>query len=178
MFFDNWYGIGRAVLVGVLAYAGLIALLRATGKRTLSKMNAFDLVVTVALGSTLATVLLTEKVALLEGLIGLAVLILLQFAVTWLSVRSGAVRRLVRAEPTLLYFRGEFLPDALRSQRVTEAEVYQAVRGSGQAGLQQVAAVVLESDGTLSVVPAGPDPMSVLAGVAGAGSANRPGAGA
>lgn len=165
MFFDNWYGLGRAAVVGVLAYAGLILLLRVTGKRTLSKMNAFDLVVTVALGSTLATVLLTEDVALLEGLTGLAVLVLLQFAVTWLSVRAAAVRRLIRSEPTLLYFRGQFLPLALRRQRVTEAEVYQAVRGSGQGGMEQVEAVVLESDGTLSVVAGGSG--SALRGVPG-----------
>lgn len=153
MFFDNWFGLLRAVIVGGLAYAGLITLLRVTGKRTLSKMNAFDLVVTVALGSTLATVLLTEDVALLEGLAGFALLILLQFAVTWLSVRSSVVRRLIRSEPTLLYFRGQFLPDALRRQRVTEGEVYQAVRSSGRADIGEVLAVVLEPDGTFSVVP-------------------------
>ncbi len=163
MFFDNWYGLGRAVLVGVLAYVGLIVLLRVTGKRTLSKMNAFDLVVTVALGSTLATVLLTERVALLEGLTGIAVLVLLQFVVTWLSVRSRFVRRLVRAEPTLLYFRGEFLDRELRDARVTEDEVYQAVRSHGHSGMGDVEAVVLESDGSLSVVSAGSG--SALVGV-------------
>ncbi len=50
MFFDSWYDLLRILVVGVLAYAGLVLLLRTTGKRTLSKMNAFDLVVTVALG--------------------------------------------------------------------------------------------------------------------------------
>lgn len=44
------------LVIGVLAYASLILLLRASGKRTLSKMNAFDFIVTVALGSTLASV--------------------------------------------------------------------------------------------------------------------------
>jgi uncharacterized membrane protein YcaP (DUF421 family) len=123
MFFDNWYGLLRPVVVGVAAYAGLIVLLRVTGKRTLSKLNAFDLVVTVALGSTLATALLTNDVALAEGLTGLAVLVLLQLAVTWLSARSALVRRLVRSGPTMLYFRGEFLDRAMRAERVTESEV-------------------------------------------------------
>ncbi|HEY1189789.1 MAG TPA: YetF domain-containing protein [Gemmata sp.] len=155
MFFDNWAGVLRAVVVGVLAYGGLLLLLRAGGKRTLAKMNAFDLVVTVALGSTLATVLLTQDVALLEGLVGFGVLIVLQFVVTWLSVRSATVRRLVRAEPSLLYFRGQMLPRTLTAQRVTESEVLQAVRASGHAGFDQVEAVVLESDGTFSVVSTG-----------------------
>lgn len=67
MFFDTWAGLGRTLMVGVLAYAALVSLLRISGKRTLSKMNTFDLVVTVALGSTLATVLLSKDVALAEA---------------------------------------------------------------------------------------------------------------
>lgn len=173
MFFDNWYGLARAAAVGAFAYVGLIVLLRATGKRTLSKLNAFDLVMTVALGSTLATVLLTRDVALLEGLTGFAVLILLQLVVTWLSVRSAAVRRLVRSEPTLLYFRGAFLDRALRAERVTESEVLQAVRASGRGGLEGVEAVVLESDGSLSVITSGTDSGSALKGVALDGAAGR-----
>jgi uncharacterized membrane protein YcaP (DUF421 family) len=155
VFFDTWYGLARPVVVGAAAYVGLIVLLRATGKRTLSKLNAFDLVVTVALGSTLATVLLTKDVALAEGLVGFAVLILLQLVVTGLSTRSAAVRRLVRSDPALLYYRGAFLPAALRAERVTESEVLQAVRSSGQGSLEHVEAVVLESDGSLSVVTGG-----------------------
>ena len=62
-------------------------------------MNAFDLVVTVALDSTLATVLLSSNVALAEGLLAFALLISLQFGVTWLSVRSSTFRRLVKNEP-------------------------------------------------------------------------------
>ena len=60
MLFDSWAGLGRVVLIGTLAYGALVLLLRISGKRTLSKLNAFDLVVTVALGSTLATVLLSN----------------------------------------------------------------------------------------------------------------------
>ncbi len=51
MFFDDWFGIVRILIVGVLAYAALIIFLRVSGKRTLSKWNAFDFVVTIALGS-------------------------------------------------------------------------------------------------------------------------------
>lgn len=153
MFFDNWAGIWRTVVVGVLAYAALIGLLRASGKRTLSKMNAFDLIVTVALGSTLATILLSEDVALAEGVTAFAVLILLQFSIAWLSVRSRTVSRMVKSEPTLLVYRGELLPEALRRERVVDREVWAAVREQGIADLADVEAVVLETDGTFTVVP-------------------------
>jgi uncharacterized membrane protein YcaP (DUF421 family) len=60
MLFDSWARLGRALLVATLTYAALVLLLRISGKRTLTKLNAFDPVVTVALGSTLATVLLSN----------------------------------------------------------------------------------------------------------------------
>ena len=65
-------GILRTIIVGVLAYAALIIFLRISGKRTLSKLNAFDLVVTVALGSTLSSILVQKSIALAEGATALA----------------------------------------------------------------------------------------------------------
>lgn len=172
IFFAGWPGIARTALIGGLAYAAMVVLLRVSGKRTLSKMNAFDLVVTVALGSILATILLSKDVALAEGVTAMLVLIGLQFVVAWLSVRFKTVSRLVKSEPTLLLHRGEFLPDALRRERVTENEVRSAVRSQGIAALEAVEAVILETDGSFNVVPAswqGGD--SALANVRGHSSA-------
>jgi uncharacterized membrane protein YcaP (DUF421 family) len=139
-----------------MAYVALVAMLRISGARTLSKLNAFDLVVTVALGSTLATVLLNADVSVTEGVLGLGVLIVLQYLVSWSSRRSRRVEGLVKSEPVLLY-RSGFLADAMRRARITEDEVRQAARSSGKASLDEVAAVVLETDGTLSVLTAVPD---------------------
>jgi len=172
LFFDGWSGLGRVVLVGMPAYVALVLLLRITGKRTLSKMNAFDLVITVALGSTFATVLLSSSVALAEGVLAFALLVVLQFAVTWLSVRSKGVRSLVKAEPRLLFHDGAFLHGAMRSERVTEEEVLASVRQQGIARMESVEAVVLETDGSLTVLgsaPSGQGPSS-LAGVKGRAS--------
>ncbi len=151
MFFDNWGGLVRVVVVGVCAYVALLLLLRASGKRTLAKLNAFDFVVTVALGSTLATVLLSSDVALTEGVLAMAVLVTMQFLVAWLSVRSRRVEGLVKSEPTLIY-RSGFLHAPMRRMRVTEDEIRQAARAAGHAGLDEVSAVVLENDGSLSIL--------------------------
>jgi uncharacterized membrane protein YcaP (DUF421 family) len=168
MLFDTWGEIRRVVIVGVLAYVALIALLRVSGKRTLSKMNAFDLVVTVALGSTLATILLSQDVALAEGVTAFALLIGLQFVVAWLSVRSKTVARFVKAEPSLLVYRGEMLDGALRAQRVTHEEILAAVRAQGVASLAAVEAVVLETDGSFTIVkPPQEQAASALASVTG-----------
>jgi uncharacterized membrane protein YcaP (DUF421 family) len=153
MLFDSWAGLGRVLLVGTLGYVALVLLLRASGKRTLTKLNAFDLVVTVALGSTLATVLLSKSVALAEGVLALGLLIFLQYALTWLSVRSPRFQGLIKAEPTLVLRDGRFLEGAMRAERITREEILAALRASGAGSLSGVAAVVLETDGTLSVIP-------------------------
>lgn len=152
MFFDGWDDLLRILVVGSAAYASLILLLRATGKRTLSKMNAFDFVVTVALGSTLASALLSSEVSLSEGVAAFALLCGLQYAVTWVSVRSPAFQATIKAEPTLLFYRGRYLEPQLKAERVTREEVLAAVRAQGRSDLAGVEAVVLETDGSISVV--------------------------
>lgn len=172
MFFESWSDLLRVVLVGTLAYVALVAMLRISGKRTLAKLNAFDLVVTVAIGSTLATILLSKTVTLFEGLTALLLLIGLQWAVTATSVRWPRLARLVRSEPQLLVYRGETCPDALRRERVTLSELDTVLRSAGLAAPEQAQAVVLESDGSFSVTacPGTSDTDKLPAGVSGKGA--------
>ncbi|TWI49241.1 uncharacterized protein DUF421 [Pseudomonas duriflava] len=156
MFFDGWSGLARVLIVGTMAYVALILLLRISGKRTLAQLNAFDFIVTVALGSTLATVLLSSQVALAEGILAFALLIGLQFALTWTSVRSSGVRKLARSSPSLLVYRGELLGENLQANRVTEDEIMQAVRKQGKSSLSDIGAVVLETDGSFSILDTPP----------------------
>lgn len=167
MLFEDWAGIFRVLIVGTGAYAALVFLLRISGNRTLSKMNAFDFVVTVALGSTLATVVLSKDVALAEGVTAFLLLIFLQMAVTWLSVRWPWVRNLTKSEPKLLVRQGRVLEDALRRERVSPEEVQAALRNAGHANVENVAALILETDGTFSVLTDAPSPRSALANVQG-----------
>lgn len=142
----------RMVVVGVLAYLALIAILRISGKRTLSQLNAFDFVVTVALGSTLATILLSRDVSLAEGVFALLILVAMQFAITWSSIRFEQVGSLAKSEPTVLVYRGRYLDGAMRRERVTRREIQEAVRKQGKARPDEVALVVLETDGSMSVI--------------------------
>lgn len=171
MFFDSWEDLLRVLVMGVLGYVALIVVLRISGKRTLSKMNAFDFVITVAIGSAFANVLLDRDVTLAEGVLALSLLVFLQYAITWLSTRSEWVADVVKSQPALLFYRGGFLADALRRQRITASEVCSAIRESGTASLDDVEAVVLETTGTLSVIrrsPGGARDAGALQGVAGA----------
>jgi uncharacterized membrane protein YcaP (DUF421 family) len=152
MLFDDFSGLLRILFVGIVAYAALVTFLRISGKRTLSKMNAFDLVVTVALGSTLATVVLSKDVPLAEGLLALALLIALQWVVAWGSTRSQRISELVKSEPQILYHHGKMIETALQRERVTPEEIAAAARGSGYGELDEVETVLLETDGSFSVI--------------------------
>ncbi|MGZ8470117.1 MAG: DUF421 domain-containing protein, partial [Gemmatirosa sp.] len=97
---------------------------------------------TLALGSTLATVLVSEQISLARGIAAFVVLLSLQYAISWLSVRSRRVQELVRGEAALLFHGGEFLDGALRRERVTPDEVRSAARDAGlDAGLSTLADV-------------------------------------
>lgn len=142
----------RMLLIGVLSYILLILIIRITGKRTLSKMNAFDLIITVALGSSFATVILDTSIALMEGMAALGLLVLLQYVITFTSVRYKAVRKLIKSDPTLLYYHGLFIEKNMMNERISKDEIDQHVRNSGYSSYQQITAIVLESDGSLSVM--------------------------
>lgn len=162
VFFDGWPSLFRTAIIGVFAYLSLVLLLRVSGKRTLSKMNAFDLIVTVALGSTLATVLLNKSVSLADGILAFALLIFLQFAITWFSVRSTRVSKWVKAQPTLLFYRGQFLLSVMKAERITREELLAALREKGITDSSQVEAIVLETEGSLSVLKKGEDTAKVV----------------
>ena len=152
MVFDSFSGIGRVLATGVVIYAVLIGVLRVAGKRSLAKLNAFDLVVTVSLGSVLATVVVSDDVSWLEAAAAIAVLVSSQVVVAWGSSRWVWLRRAVRADPVVLVRDGRRLDETMRQHRVTRSDVDQSVRAAGYGGLDQIAAVVLETDGSFSVI--------------------------
>lgn len=152
LFFNNWESLLRILIVGTLSYVLLIAMLRISGKRTLSKMNAFDFVITVALGSTLSSVIVSKDTALIEGILALGLLIFLQFAVTKLSASSKAISSLVKSDPRLLFYHGRFLRDAMEDERVTEDDLRAVIRKEGLESTDQVDAIIIESSGEFTVL--------------------------
>lgn len=165
MFFDNLAGLGRILAAAVLAYAWVVLVLRLAGKRSLAKLNAFDLVVTVALGSTLASVVMSKDLPLIEGMLAFVVLTSLQWLVARLSVSVGWFRRLIRSEPRLLFEDGRYREAAMKTERLTHSEVEAAIRSAGFGRLEDVSAVVLETDGSMSVIARTDQDLTSLANV-------------
>lgn len=152
LFFNSWNDLGRVLILGILGYISLVILLRVSGNRTLSKLNAFDFIITIALGSTFGSFILNKNISLADGVMGFIVLIGMQYVVSWLTLRSKTIKRMVKSEPSLVYYNGEYLKDSMKCSRVIEAEIEQSVRNQGYANLEKVEAVVLETDGSFSII--------------------------
>jgi uncharacterized membrane protein YcaP (DUF421 family) len=146
------YQILLTTVMTCAAYLAIIIVLRLAGKRVLSKWNAFDFVVTVAFGSILATTILSKETTLISGIAAFATLALLQVAITFTSVRFQFVESFVKARPKAVLFKGNFQHLVMEKERVTEGEIRAAVRAKGIAALEDVYAVILETDGSFSVI--------------------------
>lgn len=139
--------LGLVILVFVL----LVFMLRISGKRTTSKMNSFDWVVSVALGSMTAATMLGQ-VELHEGLVGLGGLIFVQVVVATLEQRFSWFQKIIKAKPRLLFLDGTIEREALREERISEVELFSAVRSAGLSSLEEVQAIVMETNSDLSVI--------------------------
>lgn len=115
-------------------------------------MNAFDFIVTVAIGAAFGRSLTAKSVALAEAITAFALLLILQFVVGWVQLRSPRFERAITNPPSLLYFRDSFLREEMRNQRVTEDELRNAVRKHNGGSLSDVEAIVLETTGEVSVI--------------------------
>jgi uncharacterized membrane protein YcaP (DUF421 family) len=150
-FFDSWYFVGRSATLASVGFIALIIILRFSGKRTLSKMNVFDFVFVVAVGSVFAAAIIEKDVTLVEGLVSLTTLVVVQTILAAIAARSERFEILLNGEPTLLLSRGRFLHRAMKKERVTEEEVRAAIREQGITRVEDVDAVVIENDGSLTV---------------------------
>lgn len=153
IFFDNWESLTRTLIITIIAYIAIILMLRISGKRTLSKMNAFDFIITIALGSAFATITLNKSVALADGALVFFLLIFLQYNITWLSVRNKFIKKLITSRPSLLLYKGELFKDVLKKERITIEEIYVAARQKGISDLKSIDAIVLETAGEITVIP-------------------------
>ena len=152
IFFGNWESTVRTVVLTVLGYLLMVFLLRVSGKRTLSKMNAFDFVVTIALGSCLASISLNKDITLTDGVTAFSLFIGLQYLFTYLSVRIPGFRSLIASSPSIIFYKGEFLPKEMKKQRLTKEELYNECRLKGYASLDGISLIILEGTGDISII--------------------------
>ena len=153
MFDLNWMEIGRILVLGVMAYIILIIMLRVAGKRSLAQLNAFDLVITVSIGSVFSTIMLDNKVSIFDGMAALFVLVALQWLFSFSIKKSDTFDTIVSADPALLFYNGTFFYKTMEKERIRKDEVIQSVRMEGNLTMDEVQVVILEANGELSILP-------------------------
>lgn len=150
-----WNGIQpliRIVIVGFTAYVSIVIILKVSGKRTLARMSAFDFVIAVAVGAVFGRTLTTKDLSISEALTAFILLAVLQFIFAYFEGKSKVFRRIFNTNPTLLFYDGKFLEKNLHKERLDESKVIGAARKKGFGSMDDVAAVILEIDSTLSVI--------------------------
>lgn len=151
-FWSGWEPIFRILIVGFISYVGLVMLLRISGKRTLTRMTTFDFVIAIAIGSAFGRILTASIVSISEAITAFILLILLQTIFSFLEVRSKKFKQFTTTPPTLLYYNGEYLRKNMRKERIREDALLSAIRKKGFGTLNEVKAVVFETDGSFSVI--------------------------
>jgi uncharacterized membrane protein YcaP (DUF421 family) len=139
----------------LLVYVGLLVGLRLMGKRELGQMTVFDLVVILLIANAVQNAMVGADVSIQGGLLAAAVLLAVNRVVAALRVHSGVWGRLIEGTPTVLVQEGEFLEAALRKEGLERQQVEMAMREHGIDSLEQVKLAILETDGSISIVPEG-----------------------
>ena len=151
-YWNGFEPLWRILIVGTLAYLALVFILRISGKRTLAKMNAFDFVITVTIGSAFGRVLTAKNVTISEAVTVFVLLAFLQFIFSYMETRSSSFRNLITSQPKMLYYKIGFIEENLRKERLDKKDVLGSIRKKGFGSLEEVEAVILETDGTVSVI--------------------------
>lgn len=136
-----------------IIYLFLVAALRLSGKREVGQMSVLELVVVLVISDAVQNSMVGENSTLWGGIVAVGTLLLMDRAVKMLSDRSPRVRKAIEGEPRLLVRDGRLLTRALREEKIDPDEVRAAVRAHGLLRVEDVRIAVLETDGSISVIP-------------------------
>ncbi len=132
-------------------YVVVICFTRIFGKRSFSKMSSFDFAMTVAIGSIIATTILSDSVSFLEGALALLVVYSLQISAAFLR-RYKWFRKIIDNQPTLLMDGENMLHENMKAVRVTEGDIRSKLREANVIKLSEIKAVIFETTGDLVVL--------------------------
>ena len=155
MFFEEtWLDlIARGIILSAIGMVWVTVLIRIVGLRSLSKMTNFDFVMTVALGSVLASAVTTDKWTTFgQCMAAMVGLFLVQVTASRIRKASDRAEDIMQNQPIFLFRDGEFCDDALTSSRVSRSDVIAKMREANCLTLDSARAVVLEATGDVSVL--------------------------
>ena len=141
------------VLRTAVVYLFLIAAMRISGKREVGQMSVLELVVILVISDAVQNSMIGENTTLWGGLVAVVTLLSLDFGIKWLADRSRPLKAIIEGEPRLLVRDGRLLQKALREEKIDAEDVRAAIRSHGLARVDEVRLAVLETDGSISVIP-------------------------
>lgn len=147
----SWISLAAICLSALGIYIAVILFTRIAGKRSFSKMSSFDFAMTVAIGSIIASTILSKSVSLLQGVVGLGIVYVLQISAALLR-RFKIFQNAIDNSPLLLMDGEKILEDNLRKARVTESDLRSKLREANVLEISQVRAVIFEATGDISVL--------------------------
>ncbi|MDQ6715811.1 MAG: DUF421 domain-containing protein [Actinomycetota bacterium] len=153
---------GFVALSTALVYASTVVALRLGERRTIAEMSTFDFIVAVALEAVVGRTATTRQPTYLQGMTAIVALVLAHHLVGLLRRRSAAARRLIQRPPTVLVSGGQIDDQALAGVDLTSDDLAAKLRERGVARLEEVDLAVLESDGRVSVITRGAEPVGEL----------------
>src|SRR5437763_15897577 len=130
----------------------IFILTRVMGRRELSSLEPFDLILLVIGGDALQQGLTQDDYSLTGGVVVISTIALLQVFVSWLSFRFPRTRRVLDGEPLIVVERGKILEKNLDRERMTREELAALRREQQVASVDEVEWAVLETSGVVTVI--------------------------
>jgi len=141
-----------AIRTGIV-YVFIVIALKVGGQRDVGQMSRLDLIVLLVIADAVQNAMVGENTTLLGGLVAAAVLVGLDRGLRYLEQRSKRVERIIEGEARMLIRNGVVLGKAMREEDLSTDELMAALRQHGVLRPDQVELAVLETDGSISVVP-------------------------
>jgi uncharacterized membrane protein YcaP (DUF421 family) len=143
------------ILRTTLIYLAILIGLRLAGKREIGQMTVFDLVVLLLIANAVQNAMVGPDTSLTGGILAAAVLLVINIVLARLRMRWPRLRRLIEGSPTLLVLHGQVIQNHMKHEGIDQETLEAALREHGFGEISDVEMVVLEIDGSISVVPAG-----------------------
>jgi uncharacterized membrane protein YcaP (DUF421 family) len=140
------------VFRGIVVFFALYVLMRVIGRRELSKLEPFDLILLVILGDAVQQGLTQDDYSLTGSLLAIGTIAVLQVATSYLNFHFPRLRPLLNGEPIIVVQDGEPIERNLKRERLTMDDLAESARMQGIGSLDEVAWGVLETSGTMSFV--------------------------
>jgi uncharacterized membrane protein YcaP (DUF421 family) len=149
---DPGITVWEKVLRAAVVYLFLLIAFRLTGKRQVGQMTTFDLVVVLVISNVLQNAMIGADNSVAGGILGAAVILIVNFIIAEIAVRSRRAERILEPEPTVLIVNGKIIEKNLRKELISIADLHSALRKDGIISSEDVKLAVLEPNGAISII--------------------------